>query len=98
MKATWNGEIIAESSETIEIEGNAYFPPSSIKEIFFKKSNYHTTCHWKGEASYYNVEVDGEINKNAAWFYPKPKAGSTEKVGKDFSNYVAFWNGVKITE
>ncbi len=98
MKAVWNGKTIAESSKTIVIEGNHYFPLDSIKKEFFKSSDHHTICPWKGEASYYNLEVDGEINENAAWYYPIPKDGSVEKVGEDFSNYVAFWNGVEIEE
>jgi uncharacterized protein (DUF427 family) len=96
-KAIWKGKILAESNKTIEIEGNAYFPPEAIKKEYFKESTSHSTCPWKGEASYYDVLVDGETNKDAAWFYPKPLSGSLDKVGKDFSNYVAFWKGVKIT-
>jgi uncharacterized protein (DUF427 family) len=96
MEAKWNGKIIAESDDTIEIEGNQYFPSNSIKKEFFKQSDYHTTCPWKGEASYYNIVVSDKTNENAAWFYPVPKEGSVERVGKDFSNYVAFWNGVKV--
>jgi len=97
MKAVWNSKVIAESDKTIEIEGNQYFPPDSLKKEFLKPSDHHTTCPWKGEASYYDVVVDGKVNKNAAWFYPVPKEGSVEKVGKDFANYVAFWNGIKIS-
>ena len=96
VKATWNGKVIAESNETIEIEGNQYFPADSVKKEFLKKSNHHTTCHWKGEASYYDVVVDGEVNENAAWYYPQPKDGSTDTVGKDFTGYVAFWNGIEV--
>ncbi len=96
MKATWHGKVIAESDKTIEIEGNQYFPPDSINKEFFKKSDYHTTCPWKGKASYYHVEVAGETNENAAWYYPVPIEGSVEKVGSDFANYVAFWNGVEV--
>lgn len=90
--------MIAESDNTIEIEGNQYFPPDSIKEEFFKKNDSHTTCPWKGEASYYDVAVGDKTNQSAAWFYPEPKAGSTDKVGDDFTNYVAFWNGVEVKE
>jgi uncharacterized protein (DUF427 family) len=97
MKAVWNNTIIAESDETIEIEGNQYFPPDSIKIEYFTDSTHHTTCPWKGEASYYSVTVDGEINDNAAWYYPEPKDGSIQIVGKDFTNYIAFWNGVTVS-
>jgi len=96
--AVWNGVVLAEADESniIEIEGNKYFPPNSIKKEFFKKSEQHSICPWKGEASYYDVKVSGKVNKGAAWYYPVPKDGSIEKVGKDFSNYVAFWNGVEV--
>lgn len=96
MRAVWNGSVIAESDDTIVIEGNQYFPPDTVKKEFLKPSNHHTTCHWKGEASYYHIEVNGEINEDAAWYYPDPKAGSVEKVGKDFKNFVAFWHGVEV--
>lgn len=95
--ALWKGQILAESDDTIVIEGNQYFPPESINREFFKDSDMHTTCPWKGEASYYDVEVDGEVNEGAAWYYPKPKDGSIQRVGKDFSNYVAFWRGVEVS-
>lgn len=98
MKATWNGATIAEApqEDLIRIEGNWYFPPSAIKREYFKDSGLHTECFWKGTASYYDVAVNDETNEGAAWYYPEPKAGSTEKVGKDFSNYVAFWRGVAV--
>jgi uncharacterized protein (DUF427 family) len=96
VKATWNGKVIAESNDTIEIEGNQYFPENSIKKEFFKENEYHTTCPWKGKASYYDVVVDGKTNENAAWYYPQPKDGSIDTVGKDFTGYVAFWNGVEV--
>jgi uncharacterized protein (DUF427 family) len=96
MKATWNNRVIAESIETIEIEGNQYFPPASIMKDVLEKTDHTTICIWKGEAHYYDVVVDGKRNPNAAWYYPVPKAGSVERVGKDFTNYVAFWNGVVI--
>lgn len=98
MKAIWNNQILAESEKTIVIEGNHYFPKDSIKAEFFSESETHTTCPWKGLASYYNVNVAGQTNKDAAWYYPNPKEGSVEIVGSDFSNYVAFWNGVEVTE
>ena len=96
MKATWNNQIIAESDETIVIEGNHYFPLASVNADFLVSSDYMTECHWKGTAHYYNVLVEGSINENAAWYYPQPKAGSVERVGKDFANYVAFWKGVSV--
>lgn len=100
MKAVWNGQIIAEADkdQLIYIEGNWYFPPDVINEEFFKKNDEHTTCFWKGEASYYDVEVADKTNKSAAWYYPEPKEGSIERVKKDFTNYVAFWHGVDVEE
>jgi uncharacterized protein (DUF427 family) len=97
MKATWNGEVIAESTDTIEIEGNQYFPPNSVHTEFLEQSDHTSTCIWKGLAHYYTVVVNGQRNENAAWYYPVPKEGSVERVGKDFSNYVAFWNGVEVS-
>lgn len=73
MKAIWNEQIIAESNETIIIEGNHYFPPKSVNKSFFKNADTHTTCPFKGEASYYTLEVNGKINKDAVWYYPTPK-------------------------
>lgn len=100
MKAIWNNQVIAEveKDQLIRIEGNWYFPPDAIKPEFFQPSDTHTECHWKGTASYYNVMVNGELNEDAAWFYPVPKDGSIERVGKDYTNYVAFWHGVEVTE
>ena len=100
MKAIWNNKVIADAKkeDLIYIEGNWYFPPSSVNKDYFKPSDTHTTCYWKGEASYYNVDVDGQVNPDAAWYYPVPKEGSIPKVKKDFSNYVAFWNGVTVAE
>jgi len=91
MKAIWNDTVIAESDETIVIEMNHYFPPSSVNEEFFRKSDHHTTCPWKGEASYYDVVVDGNTNQNAAWYYPDPKPDAAM-----IKDYVAFWKGVKV--
>lgn len=91
MKAIWNGEIIAESDETVVVEGNHYFPPSSIRKEYFKETSTHTVCPWKGTASYYSVEVNGEENKDAAWYYPE-----TSELAKNIKGYVAFWNGVKV--
>ena len=100
MKAIWNNEIIAEApkEDLIRIEGNWYFPPKTIEWQFFDESDHHTICPWKGEASYYNVTVNGDSNQEAAWYYPELKDGSVERVGKDFANYVAFWHGVEVKE
>jgi uncharacterized protein (DUF427 family) len=98
MKAIWNGAVLAESDHTISIEGNEYFPPDSVHRKYFVGSDTHTTCHWKGEANYYTIKVDGSENPDATWYYPIPKAGSIKKVGHDFTNYVAFWRGVEIHE
>lgn len=100
MKAIWNKKTIAEADkkDLIYIEGNWYFPPSAIKKEYFKKNDQHTTCFWKGEASYYDVEVDGKVNEGGAWYYPNPMEGSIPKVGKDFTDYVAFWRGIEVAE
>lgn len=100
MKAIWNNQVIAEANKAdlIRIEGNWYFPPDSIKKEHFMASETHTECPWKGTASYYNVSVANETNPDAAWYYPEPKDGSTERVGKDYTNYVAFWRGVDVVE
>jgi uncharacterized protein (DUF427 family) len=90
-KATWNGVILAESDNCEMVEGNYYFPPDSIKKEYFQSSNTHTVCPWKGEASYYTLIVDGQENKDAAWYYPSPK----EKAN-NIQGYVAFWRGVKV--
>ncbi len=95
-KATWNGQVLAESDQTIRIEGNHYFPPESVNREFFTPSETHTICPWKGVASYYNVVIGDDVNDDAAWYYPVPKDGSIKRVGKDFSNYVAFWHGVEV--
>ena len=100
MKALWNGAVIAEApkEELIRIEGNWYFPPGSLKREFFKDSDHRTECIWKGTAHYYDVIVNGEVNEFGAWYYPQPKDGSVERVGKDFTDYVAFWNGITVSE
>ena len=97
--ATFNGTVIAEAddADTVRIEGNTYFPPSAVKKEFFKPTELKTQCHWKGEANYYDVEVDDEKGHNLAWYYPEPMEGSTERVGQDFTNYVAFYPQVKVT-
>ncbi len=91
VKAIWNDTVLAESDNCEKVEGNYYFPPDTIKSEYFQDSDTHTTCGWKGVASYYTVKVDGQENKDAAWYYPTPK----EKA-KNIANYVAFWRGVKI--
>jgi uncharacterized protein (DUF427 family) len=90
-KAIWNGAILAESDHGEIVEGNYYFPADSINQDYFKPSNTHTVCSWKGEASYYTIVVDGQENKDAAWYYPAPKERA-----KNIQNYVAFWKGVKV--
>lgn len=91
MKAIWNGQVLAESDDTLVIEGNHYFPPESINKEYFTESETHTTCPWKGVASYYTLEVNGENNVDAAWFYPE-----TSELAKQIKGYVAFWKGVTI--
>ncbi|MFZ2545255.1 MAG: DUF427 domain-containing protein [Candidatus Saccharimonadales bacterium] len=100
MRAIWKDTAIAEApkEDLIRIEGNWYFPPSTIKTEYYQPSDHHTTCAWKGECSYYDVVVDGEKNDFGAWYYPEPKKGSVERVGKDFKDYVAFWNGITVIE
>ena len=93
MKAIWNGEVIAESDNTVVVEGNHYFPHDSIRKEYYKESNTHTTCPWKGVASYYTVEVNGSENPDAAWFYPE-----TSERAKGIKDHVAFWRGVKVEE
>jgi uncharacterized protein (DUF427 family) len=91
IKATWNGETLAESDETIVVEGNHYFPPGAVNWGLFKKNDTHTICPWKGTASYYDIVVDGRVNRGGAWYYPDPKPAA-EEIG----NYVAFWRGVRV--
>lgn len=93
MKAIWNNQVIAQSDKTVVVEGNHYFPADSIKKEFFSESNHNTTCPWKGTAHYYNVEVEGKINENAAWYYPQPKEAASK-----IKNMVAFWKGVQVVE
>ncbi|MCG2419497.1 DUF427 domain-containing protein [Aequorivita sp. F47161] len=93
MKAIWNNKTVAESNETIVIENNHYFPETAIKPEYFKKSDTQTHCPWKGDASYYTLEVDGAVNKDAAWYYSEPKHAA-----KAIKNHVAFWKGVKVVE
>jgi uncharacterized protein (DUF427 family) len=90
-KAIWNGAVLAESDKCEVVERNQYFPPDAINKQYFKESNTHSSCPWKGVASYYTIEVDGQQNKDAAWYYPTAK----EKA-KNIEGYVAFWKGVKV--
>jgi uncharacterized protein (DUF427 family) len=91
MKAIWNGVVIAESAETVVVEGNHYFPKEAVKPEFLRESDHHTVCPWKGTASYYSLEVAGQTNANAAWYYPSPKDAAQKITG-----YVAFWKGVQV--
>ena len=90
-RAIWNGVVIAESDHTIYLEGNHYFPPSSLKRQYFNLSVTRTTCMWKGDAHYFDIEVDGRINRDAAWFYP-----DAEVEALPIEDYVAFWQGVRV--
>ncbi|MBX3081930.1 MAG: DUF427 domain-containing protein [Anaerolineae bacterium] len=91
VKAIWNGTIIAESDETIVVEGNHYFPADSVKTEYLVDSQTHTVCSWKGQASYYSLNVSEQLNRDAAWYYPAPKQAAQQITG-----YIAFWRGVKI--
>lgn len=93
MKAEWNGKTVAESNNTVVVEGNHYFPKESIQKEYFEESSSHTVCPWKGTASYYTLKVDGEKNEDAAWYYPQPK-----EAAKNITDHVAFWKGVKVHE
>ncbi len=91
MKAIWNGKVIAQSNDTVQVEGNQYFPAASVKDDYLKESSTHTTCPWKGVASYYTLDVDGKQNEDAAWYYPEPKDEAKMVTGR-----VAFWRGVEV--
>ena len=91
VQATWNGQVLAESEQTVRIEGNHYFPVDSLNQQYFKESTRHTVCPWKGVASYYDVIVDGEGNPAAAWYYPDPS-----RMAATIKDHVAFWNGVRV--
>jgi uncharacterized protein (DUF427 family) len=91
MKATWNGAVLAQSDDTIVVEANHYFPAESLRREHFRPSATHTTCGWKGLASYYDVLVDGQVNHDAAWFYPEPM-----EAAKSITGRIAFWKGVKV--
>ena len=91
MRATWKGAVLAESDETVVVEGNHYFPADSIRKEHFRESDTHTVCPWKGTASYYDVVVGGDVNEDAAWFYPETKDAAAE-----IKDRVAFWRGVQV--
>lgn len=93
MKAIWNNTVIAESDDIVNIEGNSYFPMDSVKTEYLKATEKQTSCPWKGKASYFSLEKDGQISKNAAWYYPEPK-----EAAKAIKGRVAFWNDVKIVD
>lgn len=93
MKAIWNNRVIAESNDTILLEGNSYFPAEAVNKEYLQSSQHHSVCPWKGTASYYDVIVDGKTNKDAAWYYPEPKDAA-----KEIKDMVAFWKGVEIKE
>ena len=90
-KAIWNGQVIAESEDTVVVEGNHYFPRSSVNPAYLKPSTTHTTCPWKGEASYHTLEVNGQRNPDAAWYYPQPK-----EAARQIRDRIAFWKGVQV--
>lgn len=90
-KAVWNGVVLAESNETVVVEGNHYFPPSAVNTEYFTPNDAHTVCPWKGTASYYDVVVGDSVNQGAAWYYPDPKPAAA-----DIRDHVAFWRGVKV--
>jgi uncharacterized protein (DUF427 family) len=92
-RATWNGAVIAESDDIVMVEGNAYFPAGAVDARYLRPSTTHSHCPWKGEASYYTVEVDGRANADAAWYYPEPKEAAAQ-----IRDRVAFWHGVTVEE
>ena len=92
MRATWNGEVIAESDDTVVVEGNHYFPADAVRQDVLRPSTRSSVCPWKGTASYYNLEVGGKVNEDAAWFYEEPKAAASQISGR-----VAFWKGVDVS-
>ena len=92
-KAIWKGTLVAESDRFETVEGNVYFPPDSVNKAYLKPSDTHTVCSWKGVASYYHIEADGEVNQDAAWYYPQPKAAA-----EHIKDHVAFWKGVEVQQ
>ena len=93
MQAVWKDTVVAESDDTVVVDGSHYFPRDSVRQEYLQESSTQTTCGWKGVASYYNVVVDGEINTDAAWYYPEPKDAASE-----ITDRVAFWKGVDMKE
>ena len=93
MKAIWNGAVLAESDDTVVVEGNHYFPAEALNRAYFIESDHHTRCPWKGLASYYTIEVAGERNANAAWYYPDPSDAA-----RQIKDRVAFWKGVQVID
>lgn len=93
MKAIWNGTVVAESNETQVVEDNHYFPPESVNRQLLRESDHRSTCPWKGEAHYYDLVVDGQENRRAAWYYPAPKEAAS-----NIKDHIAFWRGVEILE
>jgi len=92
MKATWNGQVVAESDDIVTVEGNAYFPASSLRQELVQPSSHTSVCGWKGTAQYYSLAVGGQTNKDAVWYYPEPKQAAANIAGR-----VAFWKGVSVT-
>ncbi|MFO0585491.1 MAG: DUF427 domain-containing protein [Anaeromyxobacter sp.] len=90
-RATWNGQLIAESDDVVTVEGNLYFPVASVRRELLRPSETHTVCPWKGTASYYDLQVDGRVNRDAVWFYPTPSRAAAQIEGR-----VAFWRGVTV--
>jgi len=90
-RATWKGAVLAESDACVIVEGNHYFPQDSVRAEYLRPSDTHTVCHWKGTASYHDVAVGGEVNKDAAWYYPTPKPEAANVAGR-----IAFWKGVAV--
>jgi uncharacterized protein (DUF427 family) len=93
MKATWENVVLAESNQTVVVEGNHYFPPDSIKREYLQASDTHSTCPWNGIASYYNIQVGDQVNRDSAWYYPEPK-----EAARSIKDHLAFWRGVNIIE
>lgn len=93
MKAIWNGAVIAQSTNTVIVEGNHYFPATAVVREYLKPSDHTTACHWKGAANYYSISVDGKLNQDAAWYYADPKPAASQIKGR-----IAFWRGVEVVE
>jgi uncharacterized protein (DUF427 family) len=91
VKATWENAVLAESDRCVVVEGNQYFPPDAVRREYFRPSQTKTVCPWKGTASYYDIDVNGKVNRDAAWYYPQPSAAA-----KEIQDHVAFWRGVQV--